>query len=79
MAELIIDRLALDVGALSPPDARRLSSLIGNRLAEALPQARQNLRLESVRIDLHDKPDAPIDELAVRIADEILGQLRLTT
>lgn len=76
-AELIrIDELRLRIPGLTEAEARRLGEEITRRVAEELPAGGSPGRLSLVDLRLSIPAGVSKDQLAVRIAKEILNQLR---
>lgn len=78
MAKLKIDRLTLDMKGWSENDAARLSHLVANRLAGEVPTARESVRIDNVRLNLQAGPNTTLEQLADRIVERLIGQVRTT-
>lgn len=69
-----IDRLTLDVGSLSPADARRLALEVARGLEAAGPGA--SGEVPGLRLDLTAAPGTGVSELARQIVAEFARQVR---
>ncbi len=75
MAEITIDRLALDAPWLSPEEARRLAHAIAAELAAAPAPASGPRTHERVQASVTAAPAGGVDRLARQIVAELLRQL----
>jgi hypothetical protein len=75
MNDVAIDRLILQVSGLSETEGRRLALLVADGLG-ALSAAGGGRDVPSLRLDLAVPPGSGTDELARRIVDELMRQVR---
>jgi hypothetical protein len=75
MAEIIIDRLALEVPTMPEAEAQSLALAIASQLAVASPAGGDG-EVRALRVNLTAKADSPPSLLAAGIVSEILRQLQ---
>jgi hypothetical protein len=75
MADIRIDRLALQAPGLTAADGRRLAFRVADGLAAA-GAAGGGREVSALRLDLTAAPGAGVDALAEQIVAEVLRQLR---
>ncbi len=71
-----IDQLTIRVPGMGAAEGRRLGEEVARRVADRLPDGAAGRRLEEVHVRLTAPPGADPNQLADRIADQIVRQLK---
>ncbi|MDT7543568.1 MAG: hypothetical protein QOE33_3472 [Acidobacteriota bacterium] len=78
MAEIKIDRLTLNLSALSARDGERLARLVAEGLGAADLSTEKSQRLDEVKVRVWADEKGNVDELSEQIVAAVLRQLERT-